>query len=399
VLDRLHIYAGLLLIVAFATTFATAANAANAAPFEIDVILSLTGSAAFLGQEEADAIRLVEADENRHGGIDGHPIKFAITDDQSSPQVALQIFNAALANKPAVIIGSSLVAACSAIAPLVTRGPVVYCLSAGMHPAAGTYMYAYGINTEELVRVTLEYFRDRGWTRIGAIFPTDASGQDGEHGLDMTVALPQNASIKLVGREHFSNSDVTVAAQLARLKAAAPQAILAWGTGTPIGMVLRGANDAGLGVPFGISASNLNYKVIKQFSGFLPHDLFITTVPGVAPQAAGPGPLRTAAMTYYNTLDAAGTQPDANMVVGWDSAKIVISALRKFGTKATADQIRDYIANLHGWYGAAGQYDFRDGSQRGLTAKTSVVVRFDAAKQRFVPVSRIGGAPIRSSDK
>jgi hypothetical protein len=40
VLDRLHIYAGLLLIVAFATTFATAANAANAAPFEIDVILS-----------------------------------------------------------------------------------------------------------------------------------------------------------------------------------------------------------------------------------------------------------------------------------------------------------------------------------------------------------------------
>lgn len=124
----------------------------------------------------------------------------------------------------------------------------MYCLSAGMHPGAGTYMFAYGINTEELVRVTIEYFRDRGWTRIGAIFPTDArSGQGGEHGLDATLALPQNASVKLVGREHFSNADVTVAAQLARLKAVAPQAILAWGTGAPMGMVLRGANDAGLG--------------------------------------------------------------------------------------------------------------------------------------------------------
>jgi ABC-type branched-subunit amino acid transport system substrate-binding protein len=82
------------------------------------------------------------------------------------------------------------------------------------------------------------------------------------------------------------------------------------------------------------------------------------------------------------------------MVIGWDSAQIVLNALRKIGLKATATQIRDYIAGLHSWYGAAGQYDFRDGSQRGLTAKTSVVVRFDAAKGRFVPVSRIGGAPL-----
>lgn len=371
-----------------------ASRAAAPSPVEIDVILSLTGSAAFLGQEEANAIGLVEARENRAGGIDGHPIQFSIADDQSSPQVALQLFNAALTRKPAVVIGSSLVAACSAVAPLIARGPVVYCLSAGMHPAAGTYMFAYGINTEDLVRVTLEYFRGRGWTRIGAIFPTDASGQDGERGLDATLALPADASLKLVGREHFSNADVTVAAQMSRLKADAPQAILAWGTGTPVGMVLRGANDAGLDVPIGISASNLNYKVMKQFAGFLPRDLFITTVPGVAPQAAGPGPLRAAAMTYYNALKAAGIQPDANMVVGWDSSQIVVSALRKLGPAATAEQIRAYIADLHGWYGAAGQYDFRDGSQRGLTARTSVVVRFDPATQVFVPVSRIGGAPI-----
>jgi ABC-type branched-subunit amino acid transport system substrate-binding protein len=130
---------------------------------------------------------------------------------------------------------------------------------------------------------------------------------------------------------------------------------------------------------------------MKQYAAFLPRDLFITTVPGVAPQAAAPGPLRTAAMTYFDDVKAAGIQPDANMVVGWDSASIVVSALQKFGVNATAEQIRDYLANLHGYYGAAGQYDFRDGSQRGLTARTSVVVRYDPAKATFLPVSRIGG--------
>ncbi len=372
------------------TPFASAA--VNGPPYQIGVILSLTGSAAFLGQEEADAIRLVEAATNKAGGVDGRPLQFVIRDDQSSPQIALQLFNTMLSDKPAIVIGSSLVAACSAIAPLLAKGPVVYCLSAGMHPAAKTYMFAYGINTEELVRVTLEYFRERGWKRIAGIFPTDASGQDGEHGLDATLALPQNASLNLVAREHFNNSDVSVAAQLARLKAAAPQAILAWGTGAPLGMVLRNASDLGLDIPIGLSASNLNYKVMKQYASFLPRDLFITTVPGVAPQAAAPGPLRDAAMEYYNTVKAAGLQPDANMVVGWDSANIVVSAIRKFGLSITADQARDYIANLHGYYGAAGQYDFRDGSQRGLTARTSVVVRYDRERGVFLPVSRIGGS-------
>ena len=386
---RLRVLAAVILALTVASVPVTAAVPP---PVEISVILSLTGSAAFLGQESADSIRLVEAAQNKRGGIAGHPIHFDIADDQSSPQVALQLFNAILAKKPAVVIGSSLVAACSAIAPLIAKGPVVYCLSAGMHPAAGTYMFAYGINTEELVRVTLEYFRQRGWNRIGAIFPTDASGQDGERGLDTTLAQPPGNSLTLVDREHFNNGDVTVAAQLARLKSARPQAVLAWGTGAPLGMVLHGASDAGLNVPIGISASNLNYKVMKQYAAFLPRDLFITTVPGVAPQAAAPGPLRSAATTYFDDVQSAGIQPDANMVVGWDSAGIVISALQKYGANATAEQIRDYIANLHGYYGAAGQYDFRDGSQRGLTARTSVVVRYDSEKAVFLPVSRIGGA-------
>lgn len=371
-----------------------ATRGAETTPFEIDAIVSLTGSGAFLGSEQVSAIGLVEADVNRHGGIGHRPVKFVIADDQSSPQIAVQLFNAALQHQPQVIIGSSLVASCSAIAPLLRDGPVVYCFSAGMRPAAGSYMFAYGSSTADLMRVMVRYFRERGWKRIGAIFPTDASGQDGEHALDLALARPENRSLSLVAREHDNTADVSVNAQLTRIKAADPQAVVAWGTGAPLGTVLRGANDVGLNVPFGVSAANLNYKVMKQFAAFLPRDLFMITVPGVAPQAAGPGPLKTAALTFYDAVRATGTQPDANMITSWDPSSIVINALRTLGLHATARQIRDEIAALHGWYGAAGQYDFRDGSQRGLSASTMIVVRFDAGKQAFVPVSGIGGAAL-----
>jgi branched-chain amino acid transport system substrate-binding protein len=373
---------------------APASTRAAAAPFAIDAIVSLTGSGAFLGSEQAAAIRLVEAAVNAHGGIDHRPIAFTIVDDQSSPQVAVQVFNAALAHHPQVVIGSSLVASCSAIAPLLHDGPVVYCFSAGMRPPPGSYMFAYGSSTADLMRVMVHYFRTRGWRRIGAVFPTDASGQDGEHALDLALARPENAGLTLVAHERFNTADVSVNAQLTRLRAANPQAIVAWGTGASLGTVLRGANDIGLDVPFAASAANLNYNVMKQFAAFLPHDLLMVTVPGVAPDAVGPGPLRGAALAYYDAIKATGTQPDANMITAYDPSLIVVDALRRLGLQASAANIRAYLDSLHGWYGAAGQYDFRDGSQRGLSASTMIVVRFDTAKQAFVPVSGIGAAPL-----
>ncbi len=367
---------------------------AQGMPVTINVILSLTGSGAFLGQEEADAIKLVEKNVNRGGGIHGQPVTFAIKDDQSSPQVALQLFNAILATKPNVVIGSSLVASCSAILPLIATGPVVYCLSAAMHPPSGSYMFAYGVSTTDTIRVTLEYFKKRGWKRVAGLFTSDATGQDGEHAYDAALAQPDNAGMVSVGKEHFSLADLSVTAQLSHLAQAKPQALLLWVTGTGFGTALQGAKDLGLQIPIGSSASNLNYKVMKQYASVLPQELFMATIPGVAAQNAFPGPLKAAAMNYYSSIKATGTQPDANMAIGWDSSMIVVSALQKLGVNASPSDLRAYLSSLHGYYGAAGQYDFRDGSQHGATGKTMIVVSYDPASQIFVSASRVGGAPL-----
>jgi hypothetical protein len=71
-----------------------------------------------------------------------------------------------------------------------------------------------------------------------------------------------------------------------------------------------------------------------------------------------------------------------------------VSAFKKLGLNATAAQIKDYISNLHGWAGANGVYDFRDGSQRGLTAKNGIIVRWDPAKDAWTSISKFGGAPL-----
>jgi len=70
---------------------------------------------------------------------------------------------------------------------------------------------------------------------------------------------------------------------------------------------------------------------------------------------------------------------------------LVVQALRKLGTDATAKQLRDYIEPLHGVAGTNGLFDFRDGSQRGMGLASVVVVKWDSAKKNWSTVSDVGG--------
>src|SRR5258708_17240112 len=116
-------------------------------PASFTAILPLTGGASFLGKSEQQSMQLVEKVVNEAGGIQGRPLKLVFQDDQSSPQTAVQLANQAIAKHPPVVMGSSLVAMCNAMAPLMQSGPVQYCLSPGVHPNDGSYMFTSSVST------------------------------------------------------------------------------------------------------------------------------------------------------------------------------------------------------------------------------------------------------------
>jgi len=70
---------------------------------------------------------------------------------------------------------------------------------------------------------------------------------------------------------------------------------------------------------------------------------------------------------------------------------ILIGALRKLGTNVSPERLRQYLANLHGYEGVEGIYDFRDGLQRGVGINAMVVDVWDRDKEAFISVSRPGG--------
>lgn len=365
------------------------AAAAAVEPYPIYAILSQTGNGAFLGKAEAVALQIVEENVNNAGGIAKRPVHFVISDDQSNPQVAVQLANDIIAkNAPPIIIGPSLVASCSAIAPLLKNGPVLYCLSAGRHPVKGSYEFTFGASTIESTATNIRYFREHGMKKFATITTTDASGQDADHGIDEALALPENRDLMLVTREHFNGSDVSVVAQIARIKASGAQYVITEAVGAPLGTILHAVSDVGLDIPILSPASNEIYTEMKQFAAFLPKQLYFS---GVYSAAIGPEylpkHLRGPSIAFHDSLTAHGYHVDISYL-SWDPAMITIDALKKIGLNATALQIKTYIDNLHGWVGVNGEYDFRNGNQRGLDGRRdSVPVRWDADKDTWVPAT------------
>ncbi len=367
-----------------------------AEPYAVNVILPLTGPASFIGKEEQAALGVVETTVNKAGGVRGRPIKFEIVDDQSSPQLSVQLTNEIIAKKVPFFLGSSFVATCNAQLPLVKDGPVMYCFSPGSHPPDGSYAYSSSVATTDLLVVLSRYFQARGWKRIAIITSTDATGQDAERGIRQAFNEANGQTI--VDAEHFNISDVSVAAQMAHIKASGAQALIAWSTGTPAGTLFRGEAEAGLQIPTATTNGNLTYAQMKQYAAFLPKELYFPTPAGVTPLAANPAivgaQLAKRIQSYFDAFKAAGITPDGGHILAWDPAFIVFDALQKLGFNASAAQIKQYISSLRGWVGVNGTYDFRASPQRGLNDKDALIVRWDAARNTWVPVSKLGGQPL-----
>jgi branched-chain amino acid transport system substrate-binding protein len=366
--------------------------------YEIHVITSLTGGASFLGAAEKKGIELVEKAINESGGLQKTPIHFVFHDDQTRPQVAVQLANQIIAGKPAVMLGPTLVATCNAVAPLAANGPVMYCFSPGIHPAKGSYVFTANVSTLDLVNALVRYYRMKGWTKIAVMTSTDASGQDAERGINSVLALPENKGITVVARVHFNTTDVSVSAQIEEVKASGAQALIAWSTGAPIGTIFRAIQQAGLNIPVGTTDGNMTYAQMKRYASFLPKQLYFPAGQWVIGSNSGnfklDAPVAEAQKVFYTTLRQGGVEPDLPNGLGWEPAMVVANALRKLGTGATATQIRDYIGQLKGYAGVDGVYDFTAQPQRGLNLDDTVVTRWNAGMKRWQVMSEKRGTPL-----
>lgn len=372
-----------LAVVAGAVLAAAGARAAENAPVTIPVILPLTGPAAFVGASEQQSFQIFEKQVDQTGGIRNRPLRFSFMDDQGNPQVAVQLFQSAVASGAQVIFGGAFSATCKASAPLAEQssGVVFYCLSTAIRPPAGSYVFTAYYHPNDVLEKMLAYFRSRGLSRVAILLGTDATGQEVDANLKTMLAQPDLKGVQVVALDHYDPAAVSISAQMAKIAAARPQALAVWAAGG-IQTVFRAVHDGALDIPVTISPAFMVYSEMKQWADILPKHLYFAagTWAAYAEKGSGPG----AVGRFYQAYKQSGVAPDMGSDLGWDPALIVVEALRKVGPDAKAAQIHDYIEGLRGFSGTNGSYDFRTRDQRGISLSNMIVTEWSPAKSTWV---------------
>ncbi|MDX3894016.1 ABC transporter substrate-binding protein [Pusillimonas sp.] len=363
-------------------------------PFDLHVILPLTGGASFVGQATQRGMRVAEQVVNDQGGINGKPVRFVFHDDKTSPQVAVQLVNE-LKSQP-VLLGSEIAGMCNAMAPLLAKGPFTYCMSPGIRPKAGSNMYTALVPLNKVAPTVLTYFRSKGWKRIALLVSTDASGQDALQGYEEAFSLPENAGLELVKTLHFNPTALNVSAQMTEIAQAKPDAMIGWATGAPAGIILKGFVQAGMDIPLVIGHGNVSPEFIKQYSSVVPEQLYFPAGVGAVKGDNVKFDERQAAArrTYLDALGKEGLAPENAFEVAWDPTMLTVDALRHVGPEPTAEAVRDYLSKVKGYAGISGIYDFVSEPNRGLSGKANVMAQWSAAENAFVAVSEPGGEPL-----
>jgi branched-chain amino acid transport system substrate-binding protein len=376
------------------------AGAGGGSTYTIHAILSVTGRNSFLGVDEKSSLEGLQKLVNSTGGINGHPVNFDIADNQSTAATSVSLASPLLSQVPVLLVGSAT-ATDRPVDELETgNGPVIYDLSPGDHPAVGSSVYSASNSTTNQTLAFINFAKTKGWSHVAAITSTDSSGQDGWDNISKAAAAT-NGAVSITNHQTFDPTAVSVTTQLAKVKASNPQAVFIWTTGTPLTTVLAGMQQLGMSnIPVMTSNGNESYKQMQSLGSALPDQLYFPS----SQFRLSPGTLTGQAKTLVDQFNAtmkAGGQPvpDEGNALVWDPALLVISALRKLGVDATAQQIHQYISSLTNYVGITGAYDFASKAQadnRGLTIKSVYVTEWSKSKQDWVQVSGPSGAALAS---
>ncbi len=293
--------------------------------------------------------------------------------------------------------GFSSAASCNAMAPLVQNGPVLYCLTPSVQPAPGGYVFAAQASTRDYTEALLRYFKGRGWTRIGVISTSDASGQDFDKGLADALARDEFKGMNVAEHVHYNVSDPTVSAQVERLRAADPQALVTWATIGSAAVVFRALVQAGLDVPTAASTGNAIVPQLKQFKDFLPTELYFGAGAWIAKGGSAvslPPQIVAEQKAFFERATAAGISPDVTVDPVWDVPRLLVSQLRALGPDADGVALHDRLLQSRDYDGVDGRYDFVSTPQRGLNVTDAVVGRWDPKTNGWIAVSELGGRPL-----
>ncbi|CAG2153114.1 ABC transporter substrate-binding protein [Cupriavidus numazuensis] len=346
---------------------------------EIGATVPLTGPAALTGTQYHNSLRLAEEEINKSGGINGKPLRFIFEDAQSSNPAALNAFiKLVQERKPAFVFLSSYSTQNLAVAPEVLKAkiPVMYGGGADAISAQkNAYMFRIRPEDSAAAQAIARFVKQNlKASAPGIIYIQNDFGQGAAKAAAKKL---DGLGVKVAGMEAYGANDKDMSAQLLKLKNSGADTIVVMCLPQDGALILRQAKTLGLKMPIIASSAAFTPTAMQLMS---PTDL--DNVWGVIDVMLDTN--RAAATFVKDYKNKFRIDADGYAAAYYDGAMILAQGLRKVG--ADPQKLRDYLASVKRYEGAAGTFSF-DEAGNGVHEVT--VVTFKKGSKDMVFVTKV----------
>jgi branched-chain amino acid transport system substrate-binding protein len=346
-------------------------------PYMVGGIFSISGPASYLGEPERNSMQMVAEAVNAKGGINGHPLKLVIYDDEGDVTKArLHATKLAQDKDVLAIIGPSLTHTSMATLEITQKAklPLISC-AAGIGITAPAKDRVWVFKTAQTDRMAVDriyqYLQKHNIKQVAILTVSTGFGVSGKNQL---LTLAPKYGIQVVAQEVFGEKDTDMTPQLTKLRGTPAQAVICWGTGPAPALVAKNMKQLGLNLPL-IQSHGAASKKFIELAGDAGEGIIMPAGKLVIwQQLPDSDPQKAVCKEYAEKYTAKFKAPESSFGgYAYDALRMLNQALAKAGTNR--EKIRSELEGVKNFVGISGIFNMSPEDHNGLSPAAFVMVK------------------------
>jgi branched-chain amino acid transport system substrate-binding protein len=356
-------------------------------PIKIGSVLSLTGPADYLGDNELKTLQLYVDKINESGGVLGRKLQLVSYDDASDANKANGFAKRLIeADNIDFLIGGSTTGATMAMVPLVEKAGVPFISLGGagviIEPVK-KWVFKVSQTDRMIAERVLQDMKKRGIARIGILAETTGYGQSGRK---ETQAQAAKYGVTVVADESYGTKDTDMSVQLTKLKnATGIQAVFVFGAGQAPAIITKNYRQLDIKLPL-YHAAGVASDEFLQLAGpaaegvRLPSPALL-----VADQLADKDPQKALLLAYDKAYTLHHkSRPNTFGGYAYDALSMAVAAIKRAGTVEKA-AVRNALEQTRGLVDTAGTVNMSATDHLGVDGAGFRMIEAAGGKWKLVP--------------
>lgn len=336
---------------------------ASAADIKLGVAHALTGGASQYGTVIRNGIQLAAEEINAKGGINGNKIALVVEDEQGKKEECINVFKKLIfQDKVLMIFGPTLSNSMFAAGPVANAAKTVVFGTSNTAIGItdiGPYIFRNSVMEMDVLPVTVATaVKHYGIKKVAVIYGNDDAFT--KSGYDVFKKVLAEQKLPVTTTETYVKGDVDFKAQLTKIKASAPDAIVCSCLAEEAANIMLQARTLGIRAPF-IGGNGFNSPKLFEISRQAGNGTFV----GSPWANTNPAPINQKFIAAYQKRYHSA--PNQFAAQGYDAMLTVAAALQgvKLSGNVEADRqvLRDALPKVT-LEGTTGPFKFRPAKTR-----------------------------------